>query len=264
MTLRPFRSASGVVIIVVTFLTSPASAATGSGSALPQLSGEIIGLDGAPMALVTAGRFIFGDGSYNNPERRIYLDSFYMDKFEVTLARYAKFLRATSREYPFTLTTTDLSLHGDRPVVNVDWHDAQAYCHWAGKYLPDEAQWEKAARGADGRAYPWGNDSPSRSLASFDWDGKRSWQGYDTLSLVGSYEKGKSPYGIYDMAGNVWEWVAEWTANPANKENPKQNLRKVVKGGSWANDESSLPSGYWYKTFHSVRANSIGFRCAQG
>jgi formylglycine-generating enzyme required for sulfatase activity len=173
----PFSVATGMVIVAGTFLTSPSLAETSGRIALSQLSGEIIGQDGTPMALVTAGMFIFGDNSYNSPQRRIYLDSFYMDKFEVTLGRYAKFLSATSREYPFTLTTTDLALHGDRPVVHVDWHDAQAYCHWAGKYLPDEAQWEKAARGTDGRAYPWGNDPPSRSLASFDWDGKRTWEG---------------------------------------------------------------------------------------
>jgi len=261
--MRPSGTATGMIVVAVTFMISPALAETSAGIVLSQLSGEIIGQDGTPMALVTAGRFTFGDSSYNNPQRRIYLDSFYMDKFEVTLARYAIFLRATSREYPFTLTTTDLSLHGDRPVVNVDWHDAQAYCHWAGKYLPDEAQWEKAARGTDGRAYPWGNDPPSRSLASFDWDGKRTWQGYDTLSRVGRYEKGTSTYVIYDMAMNVWEWDADWTVGTANKENPKENLRKVVKGGSWANDELSLSSGYWYKTFHSVRVNSVGFRCAQ-
>jgi formylglycine-generating enzyme required for sulfatase activity len=190
--MRLFGTATSLVIVAVTFLTLPALAAT---------RGEIIGQDGTPMALVTAGRFTFGDSSYNNAERRIDLGAFYMDKFEVTLTRYAKFLRATSREYPFTLTATDLLLHGDRPVVNVDWHDAQAYCHWAGKYLPNEAQWEKAARGTDGRMYPWGNDLPSRSLASFDWDGKRTWQGYSTLSLVGSYEKGKSPYEIYAWQG---------------------------------------------------------------
>ena len=215
------------------------------------------------MTLVPAGKFTFGDGSYNSPQRQLYLDSFYMDKFEVTLSRYAQFVKATGRDYPFVLTTTDLSHHGERPVVSVDWNDAETYCRWAGKHLPDEAEWEKAARGTDARVYPWGNEPPTQSLANFDWDGKQTWQGYQTLSPVGRYEIGRSPYGIYDMAGNVWEWVADRVDIRSDKGNPQETLRKMVKGGSWANDQLSLQSAYWYRTFHALKVNSVGFRCAQ-
>jgi len=265
-----FVSVLGVAVMV-SFSSQSFSAKLDQKAAMKiprQLEREILGKDGAPMVLVPAGEFTMGDNSYNNLEQRVYLDDFYMDKFELTTIRYVKFIQATGRQQPYEWSDVDLAQYGDRPVIGVDWHDADEYCRWAGKFLPNEAEWEKAARGTDGRSYPWGNQEPTRALASFDWDGGRKWLGYQTLSPVGSYEAGKSPYGIYNMAGNVWEWVAEWYSNKTSTrssedQNQKGLEKKVVRGGSWANDASNLRSAYWFRTHSALRIHCVGFRCAQ-
>ena len=209
---------------------------------------EIASKDGARMTLVPAGEFLYGD---NN--QRMSLPSFYMDKHSVTTARYAKFLQATGREKPQKWNEVSPVRDDDRPVIGVDWHDADAYCRWAGKRLPTEQEWEKAARGTDGRKYPWGNAEPTRSLANYDWDGERTWQGYSTLSPVGSYEAGKSPYGIYDLAGNVWEWTSsDYDSN-----------YKVLRGGSWSYDADALRSTIRNGRNPTYRSYRNGFRCAQ-
>jgi hypothetical protein len=130
-----------------------------------QAGKEITGRDGAPMVLVPAGEFIMGsnDGDADEkPERRVTLEAFYIDKFEVSTRLYAAFIQATSRSQPEDWSKqVALVGSGDRPVVNVTWHDADAYCRHYGKCLPTEQEWEKAARGTDGREYPWGNEEPS-------------------------------------------------------------------------------------------------------
>src|SRR3989442_6188260 len=120
-----------------------------------------IGKDGALMVLVPAGEFTMGGDSLDNPRHPVYLDAFYMDKYEVTTSRYAAFVKATGRELPSKWREVRLVSHGERPVIGVLWEDADAYCRWAGKRLPTEAEWEKAARGTDGREYPWGNEAPT-------------------------------------------------------------------------------------------------------
>jgi formylglycine-generating enzyme required for sulfatase activity len=173
---------------------------------LPRQTGrEITGKDGAPMVLVPDGEFQYGD---NN--QRLSLPAFYMDKFEVSTKLYAAFMQATSRAAPERWNEASQVSDGDRPVIGVDWNDADAYCRYYGKRLPTEQEWEKAARGTDGRKYPWGNEEPTSRHANFDPSGKfeRKWQGYATLTAAGEHEAGKSPYGIYDMAGNVWEWTS--------------------------------------------------------
>jgi formylglycine-generating enzyme required for sulfatase activity len=195
----------GIVLIVLAVVVLASSGFPekpdqgGARTVLGEREREIIGKDGAPMILVPNGEFTMGDGSYNNLERPVYLDAYYIDKFELTVSRYAKYMDHIGTKHGWT--KADLLSHGDRPVVEVDWNDADAYCRWARKRLPNEAEWEKAARGTDGRIYPWGNEKPNPSLANFDWDGRQRWEGYRTLSVVGSYEAGKSPYGLYDMAG---------------------------------------------------------------
>src|SRR5262249_5620509 len=125
------------------------------------------GKDRAPMVLIPAGTFVMGDDE-ESPRREIFLDAFYIDKFEVTLARYALFLKATgSVRAPENWPEGDISKIGELPVVGVDWNDADAYCHWAGKRLPTDAEWEKAARGGDERKYPWGNEEPNGERARF-------------------------------------------------------------------------------------------------
>ncbi len=216
---------------------------------LPRQTGrEITGRDNAPMVLVPAGEFLYGD---NN--RRLSLPAFYMDKYEVTTKLYAQFMQATSRVKPQYWNSVSLVSDGNRPVIGVTWHDADAYCRQYGKRLPTEQEWEKAARGTDGRKYPWGNEEPNRSLASYDWDGKRSWQGYTTLASVESYEAGKSPYGLYNMAGNVWEWTSS----------DYGSSDKVLRGGSWLYNADFLPSTHRHGLTPSNWDFNDGFRCAQ-
>jgi len=232
-----------------------------------QLEREIIGQDGAPVVLVPAGEFTMGEGAGTH---KVSLDAFYIDKYEVTTTRYAKFLAATGRELPLRWNQVSQASDGERPVVGINWHDADAYCRWTGKRLPTEAEWEKAARGTDARKYPWGNEEPSRSLANYDSDGKRTWQGYSTVSPVGAYESAKSPYSAHDMAGNVWEWVADWYDADYYKSSPDQNPKRpstgqhrVARGGSWFAGPTSLRSAGRDGVPPSRRSPSIGVRCAQ-
>jgi formylglycine-generating enzyme required for sulfatase activity len=252
-------------------LSASASAADPKTSAPAPQSGKagIVGKDGAPMALVLAGEFTMGDRLFG-PIHRVYLDAFYMDQHEVRVSLYDAFLKATKREKPYSWQSVDMVADGDRPVVGVDWYDAEAYCRWAGKRLPTEAEWEKAARWTDGRTYPWGNSRLDKTKASYNWDGKRRWEGYRTVSLAGSYEAGKSPYGIYDLAGNVWEWVADWYDRDAYKNSPTRNPQgpsagefKVFRGGSALSHAADVTAALRNRGSPTGRAITIGFRCAQ-
>jgi len=209
---------------------------------------SVIGKDRAPMMLIPAGEFLYG---VENVPRA--LPAFFMDKYEVTVRQYAKYLQSTSgkgRGRPHELAG---AADAERPMIAVEWKEAEAYCRHYGKRLPTEEEWEKAARGTDGRLYPWGNQEPTRKLASYDWDGKQNWRGYRSLSPVASYEAGKSPYGLYNMAGNV----AEWTSSDFDQEG------KVVRGGSWLSDALALRVTRRRGVIPWYRLNAIGFRCVQ-
>jgi formylglycine-generating enzyme required for sulfatase activity len=145
----------------------------------------------------------------------------------VTVGQYAKFLESTSRKAPPEWKIMNQPSHQQHPVVMMDWSDANRYCHWAEKRLPTEAEWEKAARGTDGRIYPWGNDLPTPLRANY---GKKNWDKHAALVPVGTLEDGKSPYGIYDMAGNAWEWVSDWYDNVYYKNSPSQNPKGPERG----------------------------------
>jgi formylglycine-generating enzyme required for sulfatase activity len=222
------------------------------------------------MAVVPAGEFMMGSSTGDadeQPVHRIYVDAFLMDKYEVTVEQYAAFLQAKWIAPPMDWKTMNQPSHQKRPVVNVDWPKADAYCKWVGKRLPTEAEWEKAARGTDGRFYPWGNELPTRVHANLS---KETWSNHWVLSTVGMYEDGKSPYGIYDMAGNVWEWVADWYDQDYYKASPSQNPtgpatggHKVIRGGSWGSGEKNIRSTDRNIHLPSFRGLGTGFRCAK-
>ena len=222
------------------------------------------------MAVVPAGEFIMGSqggAADEQPAHRVYVDAFLMDKYEVSVGQYAKFLEATSQEAPPDWNIMNQPQHQKRPVVNIDWADAVTYCKWAGKRLPTEAEWEKAARGMDGRIYPWGNELPTQLHANF---GKKEWNNHAALVPVGKLEDGKSPYGIYDMAGNVWEWVSDWYDPNYYKNSPSQNPAgpssaelKVLRGGSWGDTMDNLRSANPHIYEPMSQYHTVGFRCAK-
>jgi len=216
-------------------------------SPTPMHERVVTGRDGSPMVLVPAGEFLMGNQAEEDaPPHRVYLDAFYIDRHEVTNGRYLKFVEATRHRAPQHVVDPQYDLWGgttlsqgvaDLPVVNVDWSDADAYCRWAGKRLPTEAEWEKAARGTDGRVYPYGNQFDcGKSCNSV------SPCSHNSTCPVGSYAQDKSPYGVMDMAGNVWEWVSDWYDEKYYKNSPAQNPRgpstgsyRALRGGSWDN-----------------------------
>jgi formylglycine-generating enzyme required for sulfatase activity len=234
---------------------------------------EAIKGDDAPMVIIAAGESAMGvDGTIGlddeRPRHSVWLDAYRMDLYEVTTSRYARFLAATRRTPPWLWDMVNLAIHGDRPVIGVDWHDADAYCRWALKRLPTEAEWEKAARGTDERQFPWGNQAPTAELANFAVGARFSYS--QTLMPVGRYEKGKSPFGLFDMAGNVWEWVQDWykadyyVESPArNPTGPEEGQFKVLRGGSWSELPQYLLTYGRFKLPPATRNSYTGFRCAK-
>jgi formylglycine-generating enzyme required for sulfatase activity len=222
------------------------------------------------MVLVPAGEFTMGSlggDSDEQPVRQVYVGAFFMDKHQVAVGQYARFLEATHQERPADWTAMNKPAYQNRPITNVDWAEADTYCKWAGKRLPTEAEWEKAARGTDGRTYPWGNEPPTRFHANA---GKEVFSNRGTLTPVGTFEAGKSPYGIYDMAGNVWEWVSDWYDQDYYKSGPVQNPPgprkgdyKVVRGGSWGSGADGLRAADRETHLLSFRGFGTGFRCAK-
>jgi formylglycine-generating enzyme required for sulfatase activity/pimeloyl-ACP methyl ester carboxylesterase len=235
---------------------------------------EITGKDGAPMVHIPAGEFPMGSKNGNDldadeePPHSVNLDAFYIDKYEVTTSRYAAFMRESRGEEPEYWSDLNLVSQGDRPVVGVSWYDAYAYCEFYGKRLPTEAEWEKAARGTDGRIYPWGYEHPTEHHANFNKC--CDFNKYRVLTPVGSLDAGASPYGAQDMAGNVLEWVADWYDENYYKVSPERNpvgassgQSKVLRGGSWFFDARYLRSSNRNAAEPSTRYDDVGFRCGQ-
>ncbi len=264
------------------------TAAPGSGPG----STRIRAADEAEMVLVPGGEFSMGSadadpkaGADEKPQQTVYLDAFWIDRTEVSNAQYVGFLNAlgaytgtcggydcaeTKREDKYSHILGGAqdgsyvveSGFEDHPVTQVSWYGAQAYCAWAGVRLPTEAEWEKAARGTDGRPYPWGNEPPDCDKAQYgDCDG--------ATEAVGSRPAGASPYGALDMAGNVWEWVADWYDpayygfSPAqNPRGPELGERKVFRGGSWGYPPAFLRAGDRARNRPTYAGFNVGFRCA--
>jgi len=221
----------------------------------------------SPLVEVPAGPFTFGSDAGEDdeaPSQQIELPAFQIDAFEVTNADFRQFVEATGY-------VTDEETRGgpgwrayaegkDRnPVVKVSWNDAVAFCEWAGKRLPTEAEWEKAARGADGRAYPWGNDWDPAKVNGKDY-------GLRGTAVVGSFGDGASPYGVQDMAGNVWEWTADWYKAYPNStyQDPFYGERfRALRGGGWFETKENLRTTNRSANVPEAANDDIGFRCAR-
>jgi formylglycine-generating enzyme len=237
--------------------------------------------DGAPMIVVPAGSFPMGvpdgdrDGGRDEyPRHEVFVDTFAIDKYEVTNGLYLTFVKSTGHRVPQNPKNPTRNLWQgdsitdslvDRPVINVDWFDAAAYCKWAGKRLPREAEWEKAAKGTSDRRFPWGNVEPTAKYLNYN----QRWIGEKTLMPVGSYEAGKSPFGVYDMAGNVWEWVYDWYDAQYYEKSPKKNpqgpeagVKKVIRGAGWQNETPTVRIFTRVESDPTIRNESTGFRCA--
>jgi len=198
----------------------------------------------------------------DRPVKSIRIDPFYLDTHEVTNARYAEFIKATRRKAPYNWPKGQLPEgKKNHPVAAIDWHDASAYCAWAGKRLPTEAEWERAARGlAEGAKYPWGDRNATKNDACYD-------------TLQGPCEVGKyrhNYFGLYDIAGNLWEWTRDWYAKDyyagspqANPQGPATGKYKVIRGGSWADLSKYLTTAHrnWARPLE--RSPNIGVRCAK-
>ncbi|MEW6733152.1 MAG: bifunctional serine/threonine-protein kinase/formylglycine-generating enzyme family protein [Acidobacteriota bacterium] len=214
------------------------------------------------MVLIPAGKFMMGnDGSeYERPEHEVTMQTFYIDKQEVTNGEYYEFVKATKHSPPPHWVNGNFPAgEAKYPVTNVSWDDASAYAKWASKRLPTEAEWEYAARGTEKRLYPWGNEySPENSNSK---DAKKN-----SPEPVGSRTQGASPFGVLDMAGNVWEWTAdEFYTYPGNDSTANPSLKglKIIRGGSFKSDKENLTT-YFRQMIGADKADTaLGFRCAK-
>jgi len=277
-------------------------------------SSDISPIDGMALVNIPSGEFLRGlsdmdwqkiksickscqadglDDAY--PQRTIYLDEYQIDRTEITNAQFEVFVEKTgwvttaeANGYSYVLYKgqdtfsevtganwryptgpgASITGKGEFPVTQISWNDANAYCKWAKRRLPTEAEWEKAARGLEGWIFPWGDEEPSNTLLNYNFVN-------DGPVRVGSYPAGASPYGVFDMAGNLWEWVADFYnetyykgAPDINPKGPVSGEGRVLRGGSWA---SKLLAGelvfitpiyrLWNKP--DMSSNVLGFRCAQ-
>ena len=224
------------------------------------------GTDGAPMVEIPGGTFMFGD-DIHAPLRQIHVSNFYIDKYEITTARYAKFQKATGYiPEPDEWEQLDLNKDGGLPVIGVSWHDATAYCRWAGKRLPTEAEWEKAARDGDERMYPWGEDAPTTEHAAFERTAEWAYEG--GLAAIGTHTKGRSAEGVEDLAGNVSEWVNDRFSDSFRPDDvhdpqgPDEGTDRVIRGSGWQEPAERLVAARRSYASPETRLDNLGFRCA--
>jgi formylglycine-generating enzyme required for sulfatase activity len=220
------------------------------------------------MALVPAGEFTMGSDDWwpkSQPEHKRKLKAFFIDKYEVTNGRYREFVDKGGRPAPKHWVGGNIPQgKKDHPVVFVNWHDAFDFCAWEGKRLPTEPEWEKAARGTNRFIFPWGD--------KFDkLKGNTPQLGYGETMPVGTFENGKSPYGVYDMAGNIFEWTADWFLAYPGNQHPDENYgeyTKIVRGGSWYDCtyyKCGISAPTFNRIFFNTRTlnNNFGFRCVK-
>lgn len=238
------------------------------------------------MVLVPAGEFWMGCNKEKvadctpdeGPYHKVYLDAFYIDKYEVTVKQYMACVKAGQCSRAGMQGRCDYGRRDklNYPINCVNWSQARAYCKWVKKRLPTEAEWEKAARGTDGRIYPWGDEWNPRNAnycdasCDFDWRDNSYDDGFPELAPVGSFSAGISPYGVYDMSGNVKEWVADWyefyyqensTRNPVG---PSSGDRRILRGGAWTDEPSYLLRVSGRQPVHpEYSEDNNGFRCVR-
>ncbi len=233
----------------------------------------LIGDDGRGMVQISEGPFVMGSRDNDSdpdekPEHQVYLKPYFLDKHEATQEAYARFSKMTKRQTRkievFEGDPAKL-LKPESPMIAVTWDDAEAYCKWAGKRLPTEAEWEKAARGEGKRRYPWGEEFVV-GYANIDGDE----DGFRYLAPPGSFESGRSPYGIYDMTGNVGEWVADFYDENAYRKSayrdpkgPEQGEQRVIRGGSWRETKRNVRSSKRFQAKPWRHDITVGFRCAK-
>lgn len=233
-------------------------------------------IDGMAQVYVPAGEFFMGSAdtdpnatSFEQPQHTVYVDAFWIDQTEVTNAMYAACVDAGGCLVPISAgSETHLEYfrnptYDAYPVLYVSWANARAYCQWAGRRLPTEAEWEKAARGPEGQIFPWGDTPPNPSRANFN-------KNVGDTSAVGSFPTNASYYGALDMAGNAWEWVNDWygglyyAASPAaNPPGPTTGTVRVLRGGAWDSALADIRAAARFSFGPTSRQNFIGFRCAQ-
>jgi len=253
------------LLLIVALLISSALALSAP-DASPSLAKSLTAKDGSEMLFVPAGDFLMGsrDGDPDEaPPRRVTVPAFYIDKFEVTHEQYANFVNATGHrapiDWPKGVMPPNLAKH---PVVNVTFADAEAYAKWAGKRLPTEAEWEKAARGSSGFIYPWGNSPTGKKTASGDLAKQHTWP-------VGSFPDDQSPFGVMDMAGNVWEWTSSWYDVYPGNENLEIEFGKkfrVIRGGGAIDYYGAISTRRCADRARSVpygTYDALGFRCVK-
>ncbi len=233
--------------------------------------------DGMTLLCVPPGDFLMGSADTDSdaqdaekPQRQVKLDTFWIDRTEVTNTMYAECVRQGVCEAPGQSRSATRENYyggvpyGNYPIIYVRWEDARKYCEWAGRRLPTEAEWEKAARGVDGQIYPWGNQEPDDQRANYKGD-------VGDTTAVGSYSAGASPYGALDMAGNVWEWTADWygetyyqNAPAKNPRGPSVGTNRVTRGSSyyWEYGQKEIRATYRGNYDPNNTNNNIGFRCA--
>ena len=223
------------------------------------------------MITIPAGPFVRGTSSGGfdeQPQRTIDLDTFSIDRHEVTNHQYQQFIVATGHRKagpPSRYAKSISKMRGpNQPVVYVSWDDANAYCRWKGKRLPTEAEWEKAMRGTDGRLWPWGNEEKPHGA---NW--ARVQDGHEVSAPVGTFQSDQSPYGVMDGAGNVMEWVADWYQEAYYKDAPARDppspefgTYRVMRGGGYATTGGDVRITSRSKMVPDFRDEMIGFRCA--
>jgi len=275
---RKFSWRSKLIVgLVLSFLLVPLAwmqqSRAGTALSNPPRSSSNGAKDEVDLVAIPAGEFTMGDNSsYDTlPVRRINLPAFSIDKYEVTNKRYKRFIDATGYKVPWSqepavaayIWDWQKRMHpegkGDDPVVLVNWEDAKSFCAWAGKRLPTEAEWEKAARGAKGKPYPWGNDWANGKANTSESAVKQT-------APAGSFKEDVSEYSVNDLAGNVSEWVEEWFApypgNPMTSYE-ERNKYRVLRGGSW-DYAHSIANGYHRQyALPQSQMTAIGFRCVK-